>query len=244
MKRSPTVSWISERWKRLRPVLSNYFDKQFTKVLIQELVRDVFSAVAPGKKIDSKQAAAAIRSLDHLLIAQPASKHMVQVNVTRLLANWNFIQEGMEIPLWDGTRTTADLVVISFEYPSESRTKGVLLVKLKTGLGAGIIICAPVYLEAVAHFLQSASGTAKYYCAVEEIAGMEVRATVSLNPDNTLRIHDWQCTERQREHNKDLAERRSDPTKCSLAPSPCNACSKTVKECPLAVWTKTPIKKN
>ena len=37
------------------------------------------------------------------------------------------------------------------------------------------------------------------------------------------------------QHNKDLAERRQDPAKCPN-PVPCNVCSKTVRECPLAVW--------
>lgn len=243
MKRSPTSSWISERLNRLRPCLENLYNRQFTRGLVQDLVRQVFAAVSSPKRPDKEQLLAAYRSLGHLIIAGPAPRHMVVANVTRLLANWNFIQEGMEIPLWDGSRTTADMVVISFQYPHPTRTKCLLLVKLKTGLGAGIIICAQVYTEAVAQFLQRSSGTAKYYCAVEEVAGMEVRASVSMNPDNTLRIHEWDCTERQKEHNRDLAKRREDPAKCPNAPSPCNACPKTVKECPLAVWMKRPPQK-
>ena len=32
----------------------------------------------------------------------------------------------------------------------------------------------------------------------------------------------------------------SDPVKCRMAPTPCNVCSKNIRECPLAVWLPEP----
>jgi putative Mn2+ efflux pump MntP len=77
------------------------------------------------------------------------------------------------------------------------------VIRLKTGLGAGIVNGVALTTNAMQLFLDRVSGCAKYNCPVEEIAGMQARVLISYSADR-MRIHDWKCTEEQKKKNREL----------------------------------------
>lgn len=210
---------------------------EMTEAALKTIVRRCFSVTRTASKASPAATSAAMRTLAHME-GQTMEGKMVVRNVTRLLANWHFIMEGMEVPEWDGTRTTSDVVVLGVARvpPAPgSKPSYVVAMKLKTGLPAGIISCGSFTEASMAYFLQHCSGTAKLECAVEEMAGMQARCSISHGPEG-WRVYEWTCTDQQKKHNRDISERRMDIRKCKLAPMPCNVCTKTIHECPLAVW--------
>lgn len=162
-------------------------------------------------------------------------KHLKR-NALRVFANWQFIREGVPIPEWDGTPDTAEVYVLGVARlkPKAGADRLMLTVKLKSGLGAGIIQCGLLYRAAIETFLDHRAGCSNMQCTAEEISGMLFMATVTFD-GTLLHFADLQTTERQRKHNKELTARRSDPQRCRRG-IPCNVCEKTVAECPLAVW--------
>jgi hypothetical protein len=162
-------------------------------------------------------------------------------NLTRLVANWHFVYEGMRVPEWNGETTDADILFIGVNKKLIKLPGGQLgrmaSVKLKTGLGAGIISCVALFKRSTELFLEHESGAATLDCPFEEIAGMEARTMVKLNQDGTLSLGRLTTSENQRKHNRELAIKRSEPGKCS-AGIPCNLCQMDISQCPLAVWSK------
>lgn len=241
MKRPPTQKEIDTRLTLVKDSLNEFADKPITHDMLAQFVRLAFHASQPSVKPSAGSTSAAMQSVEHLLGKSVSYKVLLR-NMTRLLANWHFIRDEMVIPEWEGEPQTADAVFIGVTRLGTLAQQQQLLVaiKLKTGLCAGIITCAAVFESAMQLFLDSKSGTSKYKCAPEELAGMQARLLLMANSDGTLRILEWDCTDSQRKHNKDLAERRSDLQKCPAAPLPCNACDKNIRECPLAVWLPQP----
>lgn len=237
--RQPTVRQVTGWLKRIENEASPLFGKPaLAPADVLKLAGTCFSIVRPTLKPSPAQCAAAVHALEHLGKGA-ATRRAVAASVMRLVANFNFIVEGMEIPLWDGKPTYTDMYVMGVGRLPETpgHLPGLLLMlKLKTGLCAGIIICGRLNSNQLSEFLLHSAGTAKFNCAPEEISGMEARGTVSLNPDGTLKIHSLTCSDAQKKHNRDLTERRGDPLKCGTPGTPCNACSRNIKECPLAVW--------
>ena len=231
------TSWLSQ----VRPALLAAAEANCSTEAINKLVGAMFAAVAKKSKPSPPQIAAAFAGLNHLK-AKCSSVKLLTANVTRLLANWHFVRDGMQVPDWDGSRAASDLVVLGvkrLETAPGQRLQYLVAAKLKTGLCAGIISCGRLSDAAIYNFLQHTSGTAKLECAAEEIAGMRARATVSF-VDDMLKFHAWSCNDDQKKHNRDIAQRRVDPVKCRMAPTPCNVCNKNIRECPLAVWLPEP----
>ena len=199
----------------------------------------VFHIIYPKKDVEQSVFSAIYGSLKHL-VGKTVPKAMLKKNLLRVIANWHFVMEGMAVPEWDGTITSSDVVFIGVARLKESRDgrqRLLVSLKLKTGLGAGIIQCTVFTTAQALDFLDRKSGCSSFNCAAEEIAGMEARLLVSVKPDGLLKVDAWgDCTEAQRRHNKKLSQLRGDPQKCQLAPSPCNVCRKTIHECNLAVW--------
>lgn len=233
--RQPTSPIIDKWFGQIKTDLNVYADKVLTREDLVALAKLVGGAVTPGKAVST----AFVASLAHL-IGKPHSRAVINRNIRRVLANWHFIDEGMTIPDWDGSSTDADAVVIGVK--NAGTTAGgfrafLVLFKLKTGLVAGITRCSLESERRIEAFLQHDSGCANYSCAPEEIAGMRVRVTVSSAGGSLLKIEELSATSAQKKLNKELCEARSDVTKCGN-PIPCNACGKTIEECPLAVWLK------
>lgn len=234
--------WQASTWmKRARAAMDAALASGITEDSLVTLVRELFKVVHPKLKPETFQLTAAYESLSFL-----AGKHVttkaLDACVLRVLANWNFIDEGMEVPEWDGTRTSSDLVVLGLAPAGKDRFGGrryIVGVKLKTGLCAGIMSCGTLSSMQLDTILKHISGTGSMNCAVEEFSGMRARADVSFD-GSMLHFHDWFCSEAQKKHNRDLANRRIDVRKCSRAQMPCNACEKTVRECPLAIWLPRP----
>lgn len=239
---SPKVDkWMAE----IRKSLPSYVDKELTQSDLDRLARLAGSTIHK-QGITRLEYPAAVGSLSHLK-GKSCSSRMLIRNMQRLVANWHFISESMEIPVWDGTFTDADIVFTGVAV-KKACERGqlpsyVVGVKLKTGLGAGIIRCGLLTHGAVSQFLDHEAGTASFHCAAEEIAGMETHALVSCDTGEMLRIQSWKCSERQKKHNRDLTERRSDPARCPN-PIPCNFCKRDIRECPLAVWLPKPAKED
>lgn len=244
--RPPTQRQI-DRWCEIAKVrVPAYAGRVLSDIDIREMVTLCFHIAQPTLKPSPASTAAAFRSLAHLS-GKTADEKMVMRNLTRILANWHFIREEMEVPVWDGTATDANAVFIGVSRLNDPGAKGpkmLVMMKLKSGLCAGIIQCAALFERSIQQFLDKQSGTSRMQCAVEEIAGMQARVCITAMNTGLVSVNSWDCTEAQKKHNRDLAERRMDPLKCRLAPQPCNVCNKNIKECPLAVWLPKPKKES
>lgn len=197
-------------------------------------IRD--ASLTRGKHLTAEQETALYNSLSHLL-GRALSPELLRANVHRVVANWHFIMEGMDIPEWGGERIDAKIIFIGVrraKVKDGGRPRYHVRFKLKSGLGAGIILCAVLYEAAMYRFLDKFSGTRSFNCPAEEIAGMEARVQLSIT-EKTVTIHDWNCTAEQRKHNAELATLRSNVAKCRLG-VPCNTCKKNILQCNLAVW--------
>ena len=234
--REPPASKVAAWLKALEPCLERLDNVDIDTAALGGLVAGVFGVVQPRRKPDDSELTAAVSTLGHL-VGKRHTKAMLTRNVTRLLANWHFIRCGMAVPVWNGDPITVSMLVLGVRrmLMVDGRSGYLLLVKLKTGLAAGIIKCMVLSDNAVDAFMDHKAGVSKYQCAREEISGMEARAVVSIRFDDTLKAHEFDTTDSMRKHNRDLADRRSNPRKCSSGMS-CNACRKNIKECPLAVW--------
>lgn len=238
--KAPTERQVTDRfsaaWPSIEPMVGAVFDKEAALSFSSVVAR---ASLPRTGKLNGAMREALWDGVAHL-IGQTPGRAELRSNLSRLLANWNFIAEGMHVPLWDGKATTSDAVFIGVSKaktkPGE-RQKYLVKTKLKTGVCAGIIQCVPLNDNQIYNFLDKVSGTRKYNCSAEEIAGMRARLDVEVMGEDLL-IRHMACTENQRKSNKQIAEARSDLRKCARC-MPCNACTRTVLDCPLAVWLPT-----
>lgn len=232
--RAPTAKQVADKISRLEKHIPEFANVPLTRELLGNMVRLLFGVMKGKDKPTPEMTSAAMRSLLPLEnVVLNAS--MIKRNLQRVVANWQFVVDGTEIPMWDGNPVRTDVTFIGLVREHNSPERNVFLVKLKTGLCAGIISCALFYRTRLLTFLQHEAGVAKMACAPEELAGMTARATVSMLSDRVI-LSDMECTEADKKHNKELAEARRDVAKCSAAPMPCNVCLKDIKQCPLAIW--------
>lgn len=239
--KQPSERQVNTWMKGVRSAMDAALASGISEDSLRKLVQALAKVVHPKAKAEGYQLSAAYESLAFLAGKQVTAKAL-DACVMRVLANWHFVDEGTEVPEWDGTRTSSDLVVLGLAPAGKDRFGGrryIVGVRLKTGLCAGIISCGTLSSVQLDTILKHVSGTGTMNCAVEEFSGMKARADVSFD-GSMLHFHDWFCSENQKKHNRDLANRRVDVRKCSRAPMPCNACDKTVKECPLAIWLPKP----
>ena len=223
----------------LTKMATNVFDERAEVAYIQlgaSLVR------TKPKKLTDEQMSAGLASCAHLVGLPPGEETLTLLrrNFWRLIANWYFIDEGMEIPEWRGEPETTDVAFLSVRKQRStspnSKPKYIVRVRLKTGLCAGIITGVLLSSQAIYHFLTKVSGTRAFNCAAEEIAGMEGRVVIEV-VNNLYHIKTWTCNQAQKDINKKIAEARADVRKCKRG-IPCNVCNMTVAQCPLAVWTE------
>jgi len=236
---APSAAQVDERMEVVRGGLVPYADRTLSEADIKDILRLVFRATYKKPKPTPEQAGAAYATLEHL-VGQSCDRRKLIANVTRLVANWHFIREGMRVPEWDGSTTEADVVFLGVDKALKKLPGGQLgrdaTVKLKTGLGAGIISCVALFKRSTELFLEHESGASTLDCPFEEIAGMAARTTVRLNQDGTCSLGRLYTTDQQRKHNRHLAQLRTDPGKCQKG-LPCNMCQLDIVQCPLAVWT-------
>lgn len=238
--RPPNAEKVTEWMQALKPQLAPFYDRKLTRNDVADIIRLSFKNTMPKNKNLAKWEAwtAAMNSMVHLVGADVSSKVLVR-NVHRLVANLHFIADGMAIPEWDGSKESSSVVFIGLIGVNDevsTSERYVVKMKLKTGVCAGIITCAVLSHRTLAQFLLKTAGVSTLECSVEEVSGMEASLTLSLCDNGLVKVHEWSCNERQKKHNRDLAQRRRDVTKCGEAPLPCNACQKNITECPLAVW--------
>ena len=230
---------LKEALEHLSELVDVYYDenqlRKFASVLVQTMhkQKDKFTNVSN---------IALYETTKHLLGKTP-DKAMIKGNILRIIANWNLIEEGQPIPVWDGSTCLTDVVflgVLRARQPEGSKPKLLVRCKLKSGLCAGIIRNTMLPASRIGQFLDHVAGVGSYHCSTEEIAGMETRAFVDY-AGNQLNIYEWKCTGDQKADNRKLTEARTDAARCIDA-KPCNVCRKDITQCPLAVWLPRPKK--
>lgn len=228
---------LTDRLSKAKELAPAFAGVPFDEKELVGMCRACSKLCLPAKgKLDGQQALALQQSLEHLR-GREHTEEIIYLNMYRVLANWEFIREGVRIPVWQGEPITADVIFIGVRLLSNKpgeMPRYHLDVRLKTGISAGIICGVALKTEAMQLFLDRISGCAKYNCTVEEIAGMQTRAVVSMTAGK-LRFHSWKCTDEQKRKNRKLAELRGDPNKCRKK-NMCNTCKCDINECPLAVW--------
>lgn len=236
--RAPSSRQVSERMSKILPRLAEFAGRELSEADVLRLLSIVVAATHRSVRLTPEQAGAAYSTVEHL-VGRASTIEMLCANVTRLVANWHFVREGMAVPEWDGSPTEADVLFVCLDRKLIKLPGGQLgrnaKIKLKTGLGAGIITCCALFKRSTELFLEHESGAASLSCPFEEIAGMEARTMVRLNQDGTCSLGRLSTTDAQRKHNRDLAMRRSDPARCGRG-VPCNICRLDIMQCPLAIW--------
>jgi hypothetical protein len=232
---TPTANSISKKFAAIKDGLTALVGKTCDKDVLSAFCNLLISTCT-SKKLSVEQLAALERSTDHLL-NKALTKDLIDANAHRVIANWQFIMEGMDIPVWTGGRTDAEVLFLGCEKQrvlEKNKVYLVCLIKLRTGLGAGIISRVRFTPRQISFFLSKHSGTKSYNCSAEEISGMKASLVLELNGDE-INVVDWKCTQTQKVYNRQLAEARRDVRKCPTF-RPCNTCPKTTRECNLAIW--------
>ena len=235
--KSPSLNRVNKQYKEalehVQELANVYYDDAQLLRFAQVLVNVAHKKKEPFKLTSNAALCATIAHLKGKVLTEA----MVKSNLLRVIANWDFIDEGIEIPPWDGTRCSTDVVFIGVarqKTEGSSQPKLYIRVKLKTGLCAGIITGVSVPVSKVGYFLDHIAGVAHSHCNVEEIAGMQAQLVVGF-AGGSLQIFDWYCTNAHKKENRKLTNARGDAAKC-VRSQPCNVCKATVNECGLAVW--------
>ena len=235
--RAPTIPQINSRLNAVNDSLSNFIGREFTTSVCSEFGMLAARVSMPkNTALNIAERSALERSIQHLL-GGSYDLPMLKRNMNRLIANWHYIRDGQAIPEWKGEKIEATALFIGVRrLPVEpgDRPKYEVMLKLKSGIAAGIITCALLTESNIYRFLDKSSGTSDLNCAAEEIAGMEAEVMVEAL-EGKIRICQWACTQRQKKQNKELALLRSDIRKCKRN-IPCNTCRCNIYECSLAVW--------
>lgn len=217
----------------IAPACAAFAGKPITKEMRADMVRLLFAVLPPREKATPGMTAAAMRSLEPL-DGSVMNASMVKRNLHRVVANWHFIRDEMEVPMWEGTPVPSAVAVIGLVKNTGDPSRIVALLKLKTGLCAGIIQCALFWRNKLVTFLQHNAGVSKFECAPEEFSGMVFHAMVEMSGDR-LTVKDMHCTEADKKGNQLIMMARRDVAKCGN-PVPCNTCNMDIKNCPLAIW--------
>jgi hypothetical protein len=233
----PNNLQITNRLQKAMPLLSDLLDRDCDHSALKRIGQTAINVSVPkGTKLNREQNDALFQSISHLEGKQ-LTEQLLRKNMHRLVANFHFIMDGMAIPVWNGERIAADAVFIGVlrgKCKEGEKPRYHVVTKLKSGIGAGIIVCYSLYDAALYNFVDKVAGTSQYHCAPEEIAGMECRMTLCVLQGQP-KLLEWDTTQAQKKHNRLLAELRADITKCRLN-RPCNTCSKNILQCKLAVW--------
>lgn len=236
--KQPSLNWVDKHYavalKHLPEFADAYMDDDKLRRFAL-LLRSVCH-MQRGVPFKNISADALWESVEHLKgkLMTPA---LIKRNTLRVIANWHFIEDGMEIPMWDGGSCVTDVVFIGVtrvKTAEGSQPKMLVRLKLKTGLCAGIIHDAVLSVNKVGYFLDHVGGVGRYHCNVEEISGMQARLTVYYE-GHELFIREWRCTDPQKVANRRLTDARTDVAKCTRS-QPCNVCSADITQCKLAVW--------
>lgn len=236
--KQPSLNWVDKHYavalKYLPEFADVYMDEDKLRRFAAVLKSICHTQRGMRFKIISNDAL--WESVEHLKgkLLTPA---LVKRNMLRIIANWHFIEDGMEIPMWDGGSCVTDVVfigVVRLRTAEGAQPKLLVRIKLKTGLCAGIIYEAVLSVNKIGYFLDHVGGVGRYGCNVEEIAGMQARLTVYYE-GHELIIREWRCTDQQKVANRKLTDARTDVAKCTRS-QPCNVCSADITQCRLAVW--------
>ena len=236
--KEPSLGRVNKHYQQVLPYLPEFEDAYLDEPKLRRFAVVLRDICHTAKKVPFRQrsAAALWDTLSHLL-GQTPTPALIKRNAMRVIANWNFIEEGVPIPTWDGMPLTSDAVFVGvarLPVGEGEMPKLYLRVKLKTGLCAGIITGVSVSASKIGYFLDHVGGVAHSHCNVEEIAGMQARLQVSWE-GGKLVILDWQATDAQKSANRKITEARSDAAKCTRS-QPCNVCKADISQCSLAVW--------
>ena len=235
----PSGNAVMTAFKKASPRLDELADKVCDKQALSAFC-NILRQARTRNKLETEQLSALEKSTAHLL-GQKLTKQLLHSNALRILANWHFIYEGMEIPVWEGEPIDCACTFLGLERKRLQINNKLYLqvrMKLRSGLAAGIIQGVRFTPRQIAFFLRRLSGTNSLNCAIEEISGMKAQVTVETNGDE-IRVLDWKCNQSDKEYNRSLAEARRSPRKCTN-PIPCNTCRSTVADCPLAIWLAQP----
>lgn len=231
----PSGNAVAKVFAAAAPKLDALADSICDKQVLSDFCNIIIHARSK-QKLNDEQLAALEKSTKHL-IGQKLTKKLIHSNAYRVIANWHFIAEGMEIPVWEGDPIDCACTFLGLNRKRIKNNNKLYLevrLKLRTGLAAGIICGSRFTQRQINFFLKRQSGAGSYNCAVEEISGMKAQLTVELQGED-IRVTDWKCNQSDKDYNRTLAEMRRNARKCSR-PIPCNTCSKTVNECKLAIW--------
>ena len=160
-------------------------------------------------------------------------------NAYHLAANKHFLAEGVEIPLWDGS--WEDTVVrcegVQQIEPLKGKQRFMVWLKCFTGIPAGLTIKLPYTANALEYILAKYLHLSKLNLEAPEIAGMFFSCMV-FEDAGGVRLNEFSVTPYMLKLNKELCDSRDNPRKWCHSTTPCYLCSKTVKECDLAVRRK------
>lgn len=244
--KEPSLGRVNKHYEQALRYLPEFEDAYMDEPKLRRfaiILRDICHT-AKAEEFKLRAADALWNSVNHLL-GQTPTPAMIKRNAMHVIANWNFIEEGVAIPQWDGTPIVSDVVFIGvarLQHEEGTQPKLYVKLKLKTGLCAGIITGVSLTSSKIGYFLDHIAGVSREHCSVEEIAGMQARLQVAWE-SGKLVVLDWQATGTHKANNRKITEARSDAAKCTRS-QPCNVCTADVTQCKLAVWLPRKKKEN
>ena len=230
--------WLAALDERLRDALAD--EKVITGHIIQVIAESMVDVA--GGKCTLRERGDMLRALrdgmSHLVGMEYAWR-LVRRNCLRLLANWDCVAEGVAPEPWRGQPAITEAVVVGLRVMPRERL--LLKVNLKTGVCAGITGMTVMPRRVADYFVEHLAGVSSMECATEDISGMRLTATVSESQDGSglLELRNLDATARQKKLNRELEKSRDERKGCS-SQAPCNQCSRTVDQCPLAVFLPEP----
>ena len=141
--KEPSLGRVEKHYGQALKFLPEFENVYMTEPKLRRfavILRDICHT-AKAEPFRLRSADALWNSISHLL-GQTPTPALIKRNAMHVIANWNFVEEGVTIPQWDGTPITTDVVFIGvarMECEEGTMPKLYVKLKLKTGLCAGII---------------------------------------------------------------------------------------------------------
>ena len=232
---SSSLKSVGLKVKALKEAVKDYPEKIWYNDDIHQFSKLVYVSLFPKGTNQQYQAI-----VDTLIILKnkKVTKAALEKQIYRLVANKHFLKEGSEIPLWNGGWEDATMKCVGVTKAEPRKGKRYLTLHMKCILGipAGLDFVATLSANVIEYIM------CKYLCLsktkpnAEELAGMIFKCLVQENLGGEAKLDHYSTTPALTKLNRDLADARENPKKCSQGTRPCYVCPKTRQQCPLAVW--------
>lgn len=219
----------------------NKFKVHYESLLDEPLAGELLSAIQKLYKMPTEDSKWAASTVVRQYIGQVFSKELLIAIICRVFSARPEILAGLPPTLWTGACTKAAMQCtgVAWITTPSSRERVMLKVYMRCLIGepAGLHFSVNLSRPYMEYMLSKQMGLSyrKYNLPAEHFTGCFFSCMVE--EDTTgAHISNIEATEAMKQLNKKLAEKRLSLHKCMTGNLDCAYCTKTRKECKLAVW--------